>query len=248
MLWHLMLKINMKCFLNFLVLFSFWNCFSQDSSPKITERTKEIHFTYQSKSSYYFDEKGIYADTTIFKMQFPKVKLAKAKHPKEGYTCGFLSFLSLDDETKEKFIGIFYHANEKFKGVYDFKRNKSTIKAVRDDADVKKLFKEIFKTGYSTFAYTIYLDYENKIKTLDFPLTKYDLAFSKEQKKVEWIDSKSGSFKDIKDHFLLTSIVESDENLPKQITLGFVFENNNYGIKKVSTVHGTYELTSITYE
>ncbi|MEY2629268.1 MAG: hypothetical protein RLZZ469_163, partial [Bacteroidota bacterium] len=77
---------------------------------------------------------------------------------------------------------------------------------------------------------------------------RYDLAFAKEQKKVEWNDNQSGSYQEIKENVLLTSIVESDENLPQQITLGFVFENNRYGIKKVSTVYGTYELTSITYE
>ncbi len=238
----------MKYFLNILFILIFCNCFSQDSAAKMPQKVKEIHFTYESKSSFYFDEKGIYADTTIFKLQFPKLRLAKTKHPKEDYTCGFLSFLSMDEETKKRVVGILYHANEKFSGVYDYKRNKTTIKAVRDNAEVKKLFKEILKTSYSIFAYTIYLDYKNRIKTLDFPLVRYDLAFAKEQKKVEWNDNQSGSYQEIKENVLLTSIVESDENLPQQITLGFVFENNRYGIKKVSTVYGTYELTSITYE
>jgi hypothetical protein len=227
---------------------SFWNCFSQDSFEKMPGQTKEIHFTYESKSSFYFDQQGIYADTIIFKMQLPNVKFAKTKHPKDGYFCGFLSFLSMDKETQKKVMGILYHSNEKFKGVYDFKKNKSIIKAIRNDADVKKLFNEVFKTDYSAFAYTICLDYENKNKTLDFPLTKYDSVFAKEQKKINWIDNISGSFTDKKDNLLLTSTVESDKNLPKQITLGFVLENNNYGIKKVSTAYETYELTSITYE
>lgn len=111
------------------------------------KEVKKIHFTYELKSSFYFDEKGIYADTTIFKMKFPNLKLAKTSHPSEGYGCGFVPFSIMDDETKKKVIGILYHSNEKFEGVYDFKRNKSTISAVRDNVDVKRLFKEIFKTG-----------------------------------------------------------------------------------------------------
>ena len=47
---------------------------------------------------------------------------------------------------------------------------------------------------------------------------------------------------------MLTNVVSLNENLSKYITLGYVFDNNDFGLEKVSTIHVTYQLKSVSYE
>ncbi|MFN3967453.1 hypothetical protein [Flavobacterium sp.] len=240
----------MKYFINIWFLVSFWNCFSQNSYSLEPREYKKIHFVYEKKSNFYFDEKGIYADTTLFRVEFPKVRLIKIKHPKEGYQCGFISFSTIkaDEESQKRLLGIIYHSCESYVGTYDLKKNITTIKAVRYDSEVIKLFNDVFDKGYSKFSYTIYIDYKRKLKRLEFPSITYEKTFNEEQKTLKQNSANVFYFYEKSGELMLTNVVSLNENLSKYITLGYVFDNNDFGLEKVSTIHVTYQLKSVSYE
>lgn len=238
----------MKYFLNILFLLSFCNCFSQNSYPAEPAAYKKMHFVYEAKSNLFFDEKGIYADTTLCRIAFPGVRFAKTKHPKEDYSCGFISFLNMDEETKKKVMSMVYHGNESFVGTYDFKKNTTTIKAVRYDAEAKKLFNDVFNAKYSKFTYTIYLDYKKKLRTLEFPSITYERTFYEDQKKLKRNSVNQIYFIEERADLSFTNVVSLNENLSKLITFGYVLENNDFGLEKLSTTYVTIQLKSVSYE
>jgi len=240
----------MKFLLNILFLVSFWNCFSQNSYSAEPAAYKKIHFVYERKANFYFDENGIYADTTYCRIEFPRVRFVKTKHPKENHQCGFISFSTIkaDEETAKRLLGIIYHSYESYVGIYDLKKNRTTIKAVRYDPEVKKLFNNIFDKSYSKFTYTIYIDYKRKIKTVEFPSVTYEKSFYEEQKKLRENSLNQIYFTEVRADLSFPNLVSLNENLSKYITFGYVFENNDFGLDKLSSIYGTYQLKSVSYE
>jgi hypothetical protein len=91
------------------------------------------------------------------------------------------------------------------------------------------------------------LNYKKNIKTTFYPNIYYTYKFEELKKSIKWSDSINGTFKDTWKYKLLTNFIKSDENLPKQITLGLLFENNNFGITKVTDLYTTKELKSVSY-
>ncbi|WP_396165601.1 hypothetical protein [Flavobacterium sp.] len=236
----------MKLITTFILLFCFSNGFSQSNFEKMPENVKEIHFEYTSKSNFYYDEVGIYGDTLLFELELQNVKYIKLNHPKENYNCGFVPFSIMDSETKDKVASIFFHSNIIFKAVYNFKKNTTKIAAVSNEED-RKLFTNIFGKDYSRFKFKITLNYKKNIKTTFYPNIYYTYKFEEIKKIIKWSDSINGTFNDKWKNKLLTNFIKSDENLPKQITLGLLFENNNFGITKVTDFYTTKELKSVSY-
>lgn len=236
----------MKLITTFIFLFCFSNVFSQSIFEKMPENAKEIHFEYTSKSNFYYNEVGIYADPLLFELELQNVKYMKLNHPKENYICGFVPFSNMDSETKDKVASIFFHSNIIFKAVYNFKKNRTTIVAVRNEED-RKFFTNIFGKDYSRFKFKIDLNYKKNIKTTFYPNIYYTDKFEEIKKSIKWSDSINGTFNDKWNNTLLTNFVKTDQNLPNQISLGILFENNNFGIIKVTDLYTTTELKSVSY-
>lgn len=236
----------MKYFVNILFLISFWSCFSQNDFPEAPKECKKIHFVYERKCNFYFDDKGIYADTTLCRIEFPGVKLIKTNHPKDGSQCGFISFSSMDEKAKKSLKSDIYHAYESYVGTYDVKRNETTIKALRYDPEVKKLFNNVFNESYSKFSYTIYIDYKKKIKTLEFPAVTYEIPFYEEQTEI-YLNSDTVGYCYVS-KAKIKNDVSLNQNLSKYITLGYIFANNDFGLEKMSSLYQTVQLKSVTYE
>ena len=133
----------MKLITTFILLFCFSNVFSQSIFEKMPENAKEIHFEYTSKSNFYYNEVGIYADPLLFELELQNVKYMKLNHPKENYICGFVPFSNMDSETLDKVASILFHNNINYKAVYNFKKNITTIVARSEDD--KLFFAKILK-------------------------------------------------------------------------------------------------------
>lgn len=235
----------MKLITTFILLFCFSNVFSQSNFEKIPENAKEIHFEYTSKSNFYYNEVGIYADPLLFELELQNVKYIKLNHPKENYICGFVPFLNMDSETLDKVASILFHKNIIYKAVYNFKKNTTTIVARSEDD--KLFFTKILKRNKTSFKFKIDLNYKKNIKTIFSQNSYYSNKFDEIKKSIKWNDSINGTFNDKWNNTLLTNFVKTDENLPKQITLGILFENNNFGITKVNNLYSTTELKSVSY-
>ncbi|WP_396160341.1 hypothetical protein [Flavobacterium sp.] len=209
------------------------------------ENAKEIHFEYTSKSNFYYNEVGIYADPLLFELELQNVKYMKLNHPKENYICGFVPFSNMDSETLDKVASILFHNNINYKAVYNFKKNITTIVARSEDD--KLFFAKILKRNKTSFKFKIDLNYKKNIKTI-FSQNSYNYnKFDEIKKSIKWSDSINGTFNDKWNNTLLTNFVKIDQNLPNQISLGILFENNNFGITKVTDLYTTTELKSVSY-
>jgi hypothetical protein len=235
----------MKLITTFILLFCFSNVFSQSNFEKIPENAKEIHFEYTSKSNFYYNEVGIYADPLLFELELQNVKYIKLNHPKENYICGFVPFLNMDSETLDKVASILFHKNIIYKAVYNFKKNTTTIVARSEDD--KLFFTKILKRNKTSFKFKIDLNYKKNIKTIFSQNSYYSNKFDEIKKSIKWNDSINGTFNDKWNNTLLTNFVKIDQNLPNQISLGILFENNNFGITKVTDLYTTTELKSVSY-
>jgi hypothetical protein len=235
----------MKLITTFILLFCFSNGFSQSNFEKMPENAKEIHFEYTSKSNFYYNEVGIYADPLLFELELQNVKYMKLNHPKENYICGFVPFSNMDSETLDKVASILFHNNINYKAVYNFKKNITTIVARSEDD--KLFFAKILKRNKTSFKFKIDLNYKKNIKTI-FSQNSYNYnKFDEIKKSIKWSDRINGTFNDKWNNTLLTNFVKIDQNLPNQISLGILFENNNFGITKVTDLYTTTELKSVSY-
>ena len=88
-----------------------------------------------------------------------------------------------------------------------------------------------------------------KLKTLEFPLVTYEKPFYEDQKKIRQNSLGEAYFKEVReDGSSVIGVVSLNENLSKLITFGYVFENNDFGLEKLSTNYVTYQLKSVSYE
>ena len=107
-----------------LIFFNF--LFSQE---KIDENKEDkIYFTYLKKSNYIIKDSNVYGDSLMFAIDFPYLKPRKAKFSNDSLNSEFfLPVSSFINENKTKLVGILYHSNEQIEGVYDTKKNKTTL-------------------------------------------------------------------------------------------------------------------------
>lgn len=238
----------MKQLLAILFLFSFFFGFSQNKFPKMPENSTEIHFTYQRKSNTFVDEKGFYADSTFCKIEFPDLKFSKVQNPVDKYLNAFIPFNSFKKENKRRLVGLLYHGNEIYKGIYYFKNNKTIINAERNDSEIRGVFKKYFKKSYSIFKYNKEIDYNVSIQNLNFPLVSYTSKFDEIQKYITWKSDYKGVFQERNGDIMYSNLIKVDENLSKYISLGYLFENNKFGVLKIESINERVELLSVSYK
>lgn len=240
----------MKITISIILFLSFWNCFSQTNYLDAPKEYKKIHFVYQQKTNYYIDEKGVFADTLLFQVDFPELKYAKVVSPNDSlFIYGFVSIKDLKRQDKKRLSSILYHNNQKFEGEFSVAKNTTIIKVERNDELTRAIFKKHLKSGYSTFRYTITIDYNKKTIFTDYPMAAYLLEFKSESKQILYDASKlSGVFKAENGDFIFENKVVLNDKLSNKIVTGQVFTNNFFGVEKITSVRDRYELISVSYK
>lgn len=242
----------MKYIVNISLLFYFVNCFSQDSFQIEPKEFQKIHFVYEEKSNYYIDDRGVYADTLLFSFEFPKLKYIKVKSPiNPNQTCGFINYERfIDKEDKRKLIGSIYHNTQIYEGIYDAKKNKTTIKVRRDRKDESFIkVKNYLNESLTGFQFDIKIDYEKSIVEWTFPSTSWRKKFDEVKCEIVFDDNKtSGYYIEKTPKFSMSNMIFLNKNLNNKITPEMLFTNNDFGIEKVETLFSTYRLKSVTYE
>ncbi|WP_396179719.1 hypothetical protein, partial [Flavobacterium sp.] len=169
-----------------LLLGGFMFGFAQNQFQKMPPDTQEIHFTYKRTSKIAVDEKGVYADSILFKTYFPELKYTKVASPKAPYLNAVVPIEKFTGEHNAKLIGMLYHENELYLGTHFVKKNKTIISAKRNDEDIKAIFKKYFNKSYSSFGYIITIDYKKKTHYVKYPRVSYEKTFDEIQKEVKW--------------------------------------------------------------
>lgn len=250
MRWLLKLKSKkMRWLLKISICLCLWNGFSQNTFEKTPENFKEIHFVYEVQSNYIVNDEGVFADTLLFKTDFPDLKYTTKKHPKDStLICGFTTLKELGKENTKKLASIIYHTNETFNAVYNTSKKKTVFNVIRYDEQTRNIFKKHFKESYFKFQYKKEFDFIKKIRKLIYPAVLYNHSFSEISKKIEPAnDDLIGFFYETKGNVLFKNIVYFNKDLSKDIT-PLIFENINFGIEKIETVQKTIKLKSVHYK
>lgn len=251
MRWHLMLRINLKYFFNISLLFFFLTCFSQDNFQSEPKEFKKIHFVFEGKSNYFINDNGVYADTLLISFDFPNLKYSKVNSPIEANgVCGFLPFTAFSNiSDKKKLVGGLYHSNQTYECTYYVNKNKTKIKIIRDNNEVREKVKKYFNEYFQRFTMDKTIDYkketENTITTTSQGTDRFEPKY-----KVTYFDNErlTGSYKSKNSYYEMTSIVVFNKKLNPKIVPGILFHNVEFGAEKITTLFSTYELKSVTYE
>lgn len=241
--------MKIKILITFLILYSS-SLFSQiEETPKEYDK---IVFRYTKKSNYYFNKKGLYADTLLLKIDFPDKKFVMSKFPNDSTsTAGFIPIYKLDTKDNiilRKIVSQNYSSTEV---IFDVKKRKSTItkkftdtslipKDLFDFLTVKPIqFKPVpsFITYKDNFQYLVENSIEN---TVD----------SYEKNTIKWIEGneKVGMFDYQLNNLILTNLIYVDPKLNKYIVPTTLFSNCEFGVTKIISLLFTVELVSVSYK
>lgn len=221
---------------------------AQPAITPIPEGTQEIHFVYEQKAKVYMDDSGIYMDTLMMKVYYPKVSFVVKQHPKnDTLQWAFSQTNSFTDKELDVLKALIYHTNEKFIGVYKIREKLVKIKAERDDSDARMFFDKVLKEKYFRFYYNIINNYANEVQIKDFPSATHKEFFSKIIHSVVYSsDPMIGFYTGVVKNIQYKSIVYLNPMLPKEISID-IFDVK-FGIERIDSFNHTLELKAITYK
>lgn len=212
------------------------------------ENTKEIHFVYQKKSNYFINEKGVYADSILLAIDFPKMKFEMTNHPSDSTKlCGFISFKKLSKENKKFIHGKIYHTNETIAGTYYIASKLTVFYVSRNDEETKTIFKKYFNESYYKFEYRQEFNYNTRIEKRQFPNVNYELKFNEIEKTISSTSPFLGNYNEVVNNIEYKNIVVMNDNLYKFIT-PMIFTNNVFGVEKIESINEIIELKSVRYK
>lgn len=238
----------MKKFATLLFLMVFHFGFTQNIFEAMHENTSEIHFTYQQKTNIEFSAKGFYTSEAFLKKNFPKLKFSKKTSDLHKDYNVFVALEDLDNKSKKLLASLLYHENEIYKAVYDVKKNTTVINATRNDTNLKIFLRTHLNADYQEFVYQEELDYNKNVKIISYPSKAAEIEFNKIQRELIYNTETAGSYVGRSKKNIYKNQVLLDKNLPKQVSLGEVFANNNFGITKIESVNTITELLSVHYK
>ncbi|WP_333875749.1 hypothetical protein [Flavobacterium sp.] len=234
----------------FIILLSFCvgTLFSQTVFESCPSNAREIHYVYEVKSNYIVNQEGVFADTLLFKIDFPKLKVQLRKHPNDSTRLvGFVASRQFGNENKTKLRGILYHTNEVFYATHFIIAKKTVLNVVRGDEETRRIFKEFFKDKFYDFKYRLEFDFVKKTEKRNYPNVNYNLPFEKVSKTVEIVDNQIGVYYESYKNVLYKNIITFNQNLNPFVS-PYVFENNTMGVEKLETIAKTITLKSVTYQ
>ena len=209
---------------------------------------KKINFVYETKSNYHIENQGVYADTLLFKIDFPNLKYIQLNNSSKNEDFnGFIPINNFKEDDLKKLASILYHTNQKFMGEYDKVNDETNFKVIRDDELTKKIFKEILHMKYDYFEYKIKINYKkNKIKT-NFPSVSYTHKIDELLNKLTFKNDTIGEYIQIRNHLEFRNIVLLNSKLDPKIMPHEIFSNNNFGIEAIKKINDITILKSVSY-
>ena len=209
---------------------------------------KKIKFVYETKSNYFIDEEGIYADSLLIKLDFPEIKFTTVNTliENENYN-SFIPLKQLKESNIKKLCGILYHTNQKFIGEYDVEKNETSYSVERNDELTKKIFKNILKKSYSTFFYKKVVKFSKDKIHINYPSVNYTFTITEKAKNIILENQLIGRYKEVVNNLEFSNVVLLNINLDSKIMPDDIFTNNNYGVEAIKKLNETTILKSVKY-
>ena len=209
---------------------------------------KKINFVYETKSNYYIENENVYADTLLFKIDFPNLKFIIVDNSSinENFK-GFVPISNFNDVDLKKLASILYHTNQKFIGEYNKISDETNFKVIRDDELTKKLFKEVLHTKYEYFEYRIKIKYRKNIIKTNFPSVTYTRKIDESYNKLILKNDTIGEYQEIRNNLEFKNIVVLNSKLDSKIMPVDLFLNNNFGIEVIKKIKDITILKSASY-
>lgn len=209
---------------------------------------KKINFVYETRSNYFIDEDGIYADSLLIKLDFPVIKFTTVNKLIENENCNsFIPLKLLNKSDIKKLCAILYHTNQKFIGVYDAEKNETKYSVERNDQLTKKIFKNILKERYSNFFYKIVIKFSKNKIHLDYPSANYTFTITEKAKNIIMESRVIGRYKEVVNNVAFSNVFLLNINLDPKIMPDDIFTNNNYGVEEIKKLNETTILKSVKY-
>lgn len=207
---------------------------------------KKIKFVYETTSNYKIENQRVYADTTLLKVDFPKLKWSKS--PKlDGSFEYYLPLTRLNTEQLDKLKSILYHENQTYMGEYDKVKDKTIFQVVRGDKATKEIFKEVFKDSYENFKYMIEINYKKGTYDVYYPRVSYNRSVAEHSFKIEYKNDTIGVFVINTVKNVYKNLVMLNKNLDAKIMPDELFSNATCGVAIVKSLRSTTVLKSVEY-
>lgn len=212
------------------------------------KNAKEIHFVYDKKSKYLIEETGVYGDSILFAIDFPKLKTTIKKNPKDAtQELHFISFKNMNKEEQRFLSSSIYHSNEKIVAKHYIPSKTTVFYVTRNDEETKLVFKKYFHQSYPKFEYRQEFNYVTRIERRQFPNVNYVLKFEEIEKTITTDDEILGSYTEEIKGIQYTNSLLMNANLSKYIT-PIVFTNSKFGVEKLESIREIIQLKSVTYK
>jgi hypothetical protein len=209
---------------------------------------KKINFVYETKSNYFIDKDGIYADSLLIKLDFPQIKFITINKliDNENFN-SFIPLKNLNESNLKKLCSILYHTNQKFIGEYDVDKNETNFIVERNDDMTKKIFKNILNYNYSNFFYKIVINFSKDKIHLNYPSVNYTFTINEKAKNIVMENEIIGRYKNVVNNLEFSNVVLLNINLDSKIMPNDIFTNNKYGVEVIKKLNETTILKSVKY-
>ncbi|MFV8377506.1 hypothetical protein [Flavobacterium sp. LB3R33] len=195
--------------------------------------------------------KILYADTLLMKTTFPKLAFIKVENPEDhSKIVASIDMQNLSNVDKNKLASELYHNTHTINGVFDVKKNKTTLTFNRGSSALSKTFKENFRKSSPPFAFKIFVDYNSKQIDTNYPSTNYSESFDSQLKKINFIngDNCLGTYTFQTNKGYYTNVVTLNKKYNNKITSDIIFSNNDFGVSEIVSLFDTTTLISVVYE
>lgn len=221
---------------------------SQTVGPK---EYSKIKFVYEQKSNFLLENDKVYADTLLFKYEYPQLKFSKTVSPLDSTKIiGFIEFKNFHNEDRKKLQSTLYHSTHIIEGTYDVKKNRTNLHFKRGGEGINEIFKKYFGEGFSNFRFDIVIDYNSRQIKTNYPSQNYTESLDSKLRKINFInnDNSIGTYTFQTKSRNYTNMVTLNKEYNNKITPEEVFSNNGFGISEIVSLHDTTKLLSVIYE
>ena len=214
-----------------------------------------IKYVYESTPNFVIKNKMVYADTAIFKIEFPNLKYMKVVSPKDSLRIvGKYPLNQFTPDYLKELRFIISHTFTARNFDYNVKRKRIKTTGHLFDERCKIVYSDLF--GQDTNFNNPYFPQIIKIKNERFNYIPSYSSFKNRNLKlsIEWskeypnfgiyksfVENNSGTYE-------YNNIIEVNPNLPKYVNPHNLFTNSEFGVQTIITLFNTTRLVSVDFE
>lgn len=221
------------------------------SQSELSQPYSKIKFVYEQKSNFFIENDQLYADTLLFKTEFPKLKFSKVSSPLDPTKIiGLVTINSFNYEDNKKLANILYHSTHTIEGTYDLAKHKTTLFFNRGNAALNVILKKYFKGSYPPFKFKVVVDYNKKYIYTNYPNVNYEDLFDSQLNKINFSNDEKtqGTYTFENKLGFYSNEIILNKKYNNKITPHIIFSNNDFSVDKIISLLDTITLLSVTYE